>query len=630
MKHTVDEERPFGLKDVAKKRYGLSAAKEQEEMKASIKNNGGAPNEYYKADLDIMAKYCEQDCRLTYQLYNDLSIELIEQNLEDFFYNDEVMPLYREVTIPMQRRGIKLDIDLINKAKLEIEQDIDKLEDRIQLAIEPHLAPFIDWYLWKEMPPRRSGTFAQYACKAAGLDLPLTATGKLQVTRKLLYPYADAGNKAAQFILGGPYLSKEEVRDVQMLWLKDHMPSRYVFNLMSKHHLKKLFFEILEEIPVSTTDKGNPQVDDAFLDKMANKYPWVGWLRDYNKLQKLHGTYIQRFLDEEEDGIFYPSFMQHRTISGRYGSDLQQLPRPYEEVQRREGAVSEVVYRHTNNIRRFFIARSGSVFIDNDYESLEPHVFAHISGDELLRDIFRNGQDFYSTIAIRTEQLSGVSADKSADNYLGKVDKPLRQKAKAYSLGIPYGMSAYALGKTLGISEAEAQGLWDGYLNGFPDLKNWMAETHSFVKENGYIKSEAGRIRHLPLAASVARSWGDKILDPLWLYSKFSENRSKYSQMKHLRKQYKNALNNSLNFQIQSLSASIVNRSAIAINRALREMGIDGCVVAQIHDQLIVEVPEINALEMKDLITEIMENTYKLSISLKAPAEIGKNFADAH
>lgn len=630
LKHTVDEERPFALKEVAKNRYGLSSTKEQEEMKESIKNNGGGPNDYYKADLSVMAKYCEQDCKLTYRLYNDLSIELKKQNLIDFFYKDEVMPLYKTVTIPMQRRGIRLDLNLLNSAKTEIEQDIAKLEDLIQLAIEPMLASFVDWYLWKEIPPRRSGSFTQYACQYAKLDLPKTPTGKLQITQKLLYPHADRGDKTAQFILGGPYLNEQEVRDIQLLWWEDHKPSKYMFNLMSKHHLKKLFFEIMKEEPVSVTDKGNPQVDDKFLDIMEDKYEWVKWLRDYNKLQKLHGTYIQRFLDEEEDGIFYPSFMQHRTISGRYGSDLQQLPRPYEESQVKQGSVSKVVYKYTNLVRRFFIARSGCVFIDNDYESLEPHVFAHVSGDERLRDIFRKGHDFYSTIAIRTERLDGVSADKLADNYLGKVDKPLRQKAKAYSLGIPYGLSPYALAKTLKIDETEAQELWDGYLDGFPDLKNWMAETRRFVKENGYIKSEAGRVRHLPVAASVARSWGDKVLDPLWLYEKFSKNRSKYEQMKYVRKQYKNALNNSLNFQIQSLSASIVNRSAIAINQALRDRGLDGGVVAQIHDQLVVEVPEIKALEMRDLITQIMENTYKLSISLKAPASIAKDFFEGH
>ncbi len=141
---------------------------------------------------------------------------------------------------------------------------------------------------------------------------------------------------------------------------------------------------------------------------MANKYKWASLLRDYNKLNKIKGTYIDRILDNQENGIFYPSFQQHKTVSGRYGSDLQQLPRPLEENQ-----ASEVVRKYNNEIRKLFIAGENYVFIDSDYESLEPHVFAHVSGDERLKDIFRSGCDFYSTIAIATEKLDGVSAVKN-------------------------------------------------------------------------------------------------------------------------------------------------------------------------------------------------------------------------
>jgi DNA polymerase-1 len=358
---------------------------------------------------------------------------------------------------------------------------------------------------------------------------------------------------------------------------------------------------------------------------MADKYEWANLLRDYNKLNKIKGTYIDRFLDEQQDGIFYPSFYQHRTISGRYGSDIQQLPRPKEK-----GQVSDLVRKYNNEIRKFFIAGENYVFIDSDYESLEPHVFAHVSGDKGLKDIFRSGFDFYSTIAIATEKLDGASAFKKDNNYLGRTDKLTRQRAKAYALGIPYGLESYGLSKQLDIPQSDAKILISNYLEAYPMLHKWMKETDDMVKTLGRVRSEAGRIRHMPKAPSIWRGHHDYILDSLKLWQEYNDDPKKYSQMKHLAKEMRNFLNNGKNFQIQSLAASITNRACIAIARELKRKGVKGHVCAQIHDQIVVRVPKSEADMWRKSVQFIMENTYKISIPLKAPAEIGVNFADAH
>jgi len=106
-----------------------------------------------------------------------------------------------------------------------------------------------------------------------------------------------------------------------------------MFNLQSNHHLKKLFFETLNETSVSKTPTGQPQVNDEFMELMAEKHEWAKLLIEYNKLTKIKGTYIERLLDKADNGRFYPSFKQHGTISGRYSSDLQQVPRPLEDSQ---------------------------------------------------------------------------------------------------------------------------------------------------------------------------------------------------------------------------------------------------------------------------------------------------------
>lgn len=623
LKHTVDEEHPFRLKDIAKKLFGLSAASEQEEMLKSVKANGGSgPNDMYKCDLAIMAKYAVKDCLLTSQITEHYLPKLKQQGLEAFFFKDEVMPLYKEVTIPMEQQGIPVNVKMLERDLTAIKQDISELEDKIQEGISPYTDNFLTWYVNRHYPAKRTGEFGQEVVRYYKLGLPKTKSGKYSLAAKAVGSLVDSDAK--QFLLGEGKLHPRDVFQIQMqLVAKEEQ--RYPFNLSSKHHLKKLFFETLGEKAVSFTDLGNPQVDDSFLDLMAEKYAWAGLLRDYNKLIKIKGAYIERFLSEQEEGVFYPSFFQHRTVSGRYGSDLQQLPRPLEP-----GQTSDLVLKYNNQIRKYFIAGAGYVFIDADYESLEPHVFAHVSGDERLRDIFRRGDDFYSTIAIQTESLQDVSACKTAENYLGKIDKLRRQKAKAYSLGIPYGMSAYKLHYEIGVSKEEAERLVQQYLSAFPDLSQWMEKSKEQAMLYGMVRSEAGRIRHMPEARRLAAEYGENLLDSLWVWQQFHDNEALYDKMKQKRKRFSNFINNARNFQIQSLATSIVNRAAIAIMRYMRQNNIPGYVCAQIHDQLVVRVPERFGDLMQREVQRIMETNYKISIPLRAPAEQGRDFYEAH
>ena len=616
-KHTIDEERPFALKDVGVKIYGEQERREQLDLFESIKKNGGAKHDYYRADLHIMGNYCIKDCHLTFRLAK-YYIGKMDKQLHNFFFKDEVMPLYKEVTIPMETLGIPLDIKNLELLQVDIAVDIAKLEKQIQELIAPLLeSVFEPWYLGKTYDTKRIGGFAQALCKYANLPLPHTSSGAFSLAGKALESLEDSIYK--RFLHEKGTLPDNIIRDVQLSRING-----YIFNLQSNSHLKKLFFDTLKEDAKSYTEKGNPQINDDFIDIMAEKYEWAKLLKEYNKLTKIKSTYIDRFLKEEDEGIFYPSFFQHRTISGRYGSNIQQLPRPLEEEQ-----ASPLVRKYNNEIRKNFIAGEDYVFIDSDYESLEPHVFAHVSGDKGLKDIFHSGCDFYSTIAIATEKLDGVSALKKDNNYLGRTNKLTRQRAKAYALGIPYGLEAYGLSKQLDIHKSEAKLLIENYLNAYPQLKAWMERTNERVKTIGTVRSEAGRVRHMPKAPVIWRTNGPSILDPLRLWEKWNGSK-KYPEMKLTSKEMRNYLNNGKNFQIQSLAASITNRACIAIARELKRKGVKGHIVAQVHDQIIVKVPKDVADMWRKSIQFIMENTYKISIPLKAPAEIAKDFYDGH
>ena len=397
-------------------------------------------------------------------------------------------------------------------------------------------------------------------------------------------------------------------------------------NIGSKKQLGEIVFEYMGISPLSRTEKGSPQFNDTMVDELVNMD--VGWAKDlynYNKLVKIKSSYIDRFLDGNENGYYYFSYKQHGTISGRYGSDAQQLPRPMEEGQQ-----DEVVLKYSNLIRAFFISEDDRVFIDCDQESLEPKVFAHVANDPKLISIFEKGDDFYSTIAIDTEGLHEYSANKKSNVYLGKLNKLKRQDAKTYSLGIPYGMGGYALAKKLDIETQEGEQLVHKYLSAYPKLKKWMDQSKNNAHHLGYVSSEVGRKRHLPKVKILYKKYGDKLMN--WKFRAFLKSKSSLSQeeINDLYKDYKNGVNNARNFQIQSMAASIINRSAVAITRQFKEENINGWCCAQVHDQLIFNVSKKDSDRAKKIVQDVMENNIKLRVKLFAPPSLSSNWRDGH
>jgi DNA polymerase I-like protein with 3'-5' exonuclease and polymerase domains len=618
---------------VIQKEIGLdvetAANEEQIKMKESIKANGGSITrenyEIWKADIDLLSEYACADTDLTLRLYNYYIEILYKEKLEKFFFEDEVMPLYREVTVPMEDTGVKLDIELMRKAKENIEVELKKYQELVmkELLSYPAVKMWVVSKAQEAYPANNKGTFAQELVAEAKLELDRSEkSGKYNLTQSNLVRLPESSVK--HFLLHGDeaVLDKELSMKISMkLWKSDN--NGQFFNVQSKDHLAEIVFGALGVKPKSFTKTGKPQFDDDVIVELAEKHSWAKNIRIYNRLLKIKSTYMERFIEGEENGRYFFYYKQHGTVSGRYGSDAQQLPRPKEE-----GDDDPVVIEYNNMVRAFFVPDEGNIFIDCDYESLEPHTFAHVSGDDGLKDIFRNNWDFYSTIAIKTEKLNQFSADKKAPNYLRKLEPKLRNKAKAYALGIPYGMGAYALGMNLGIPTKDAKKLVDGYLNGFPDLKRWMEESKQHAKEHGFVRTQVGRIRHLPKVKKIYDQLGDAMLD--WNFKRELEQQYGVDKVKNLSRDYVNGLNNACNVQIQGLAASIVNRAALAINRKFKEIGLNGWVCAQIHDQLVIEVEEGKAEEAAKVVQECMENTTKLSIALKAPPAIAHNMRDGH
>ena len=759
--HTVNEEgafgygNPFGLKSIAimnQEALGLNveeaANQEQIELKENIKKNGGsvtkASFEIYKADLDILSKYASADTDLTLRICNLYLGKLRDQKyksfitgeeytLWDFFFEEEVMPIYREVTIPMESKGVDLDMDLLKKTHAEITQEMsDRWEaarkDIMDVKKNPSLHGVQEWIIAMaidKFPFSHKGNFGQELAKRYSLSLPRSEkTGKYSLTKKNIEELEDS--KVKDFLLTGKteFLDETEATRISLSMWKESNDNHFI-NFQSGDHMASALFnfcglamsgqDIAESYPdeftidykkksstiqlvnrekyyyvgasgipsgrvlqLEISGKSKKFVFDVNTIRiLAEDYDFAKELLIYNRLLKIKSTYVDRFLDRNEDGRYYFYFKQNGTVSGRYGSDAQQLPKPLEE-----GEADPVIMKYVNIVRAFLIAGKGRKVIDADYESLEPHCFASVTGDQGLQEIFNKGWDFYSTVAIKTEKLdqqkdrfpNGVSADKKSPVFLKKLDPVARNKAKAYSLGLAYGMEAYALAMGLfnnkqngsdikaGMENpavidgrpnrkaiAEAEELVKGYFDGFPQLKEWRERSREQVKAYGFITNYVDRVRHLDKVNKIYHTKmpdnstiGDRMMD--WRFRKELERMipdkadPKSGKIKKASeivlqkyRDYRNGLNNCLNFQLQSLAAAVVNRAALKINQKAKELGIDAICQAQVHDQLIINCDEKDVEMFAPYVQEIMENTTKLpGVTLKAPPEISNNWRDGH
>lgn len=621
--HTLQEEGPFGLKTLAKGLWGIEELEEQQKMKASIKANGGSANEFFKADWTLLGEYCAKDCELTYKLFNHFEPKLDEDNLREFFYDKEVMPLYKTVTRTMVENGIPLDMELLKQSKIEIEKDLEELEDKIQANIKSILGhKFTNWFLAKEYEVKKSGNFAQALCKYADLKLPKLDSGKYSLAAKGVLALPESRFK--DFLQHEIELPEEDVIAIRTLMLEEE-GLKYPLNLRSKQHLGRVFFSFLKEKPISFTPHGTPQVDEDTLDILAEKYEWVKELVTFNKLTKIHGTYVERFLKEQEKGIFYPEWKQFGTTSSRFSGDMQQLPRALEEEEEEEEGI---VAKYTNRVRNFFKAQDGWKFVDADYSSLEIGVFADDCGEEKLTDMIRNKLDFYSYMAIQVWGLQDkYSADKGADNFLKKHRPDLRQQAKGFSLGIRYGLEAFKLSKDLKISQEEAEGIVHQYFTTFPKLKERMEQLKWEAAKTGKVVFKSGRIRHLPEVKGFHEKYGLQMLNSLELWKEYHET-DIYEEMKKLRRKVASLVNNAYNSPIQGFAAFIVNQASIAIMKQFKDLGMEAYICGQIHDEILIHCPEKEVDKVKEIMQRCMEDTTKLSIPLEAKPNVGERYGD--
>ena len=348
------------------------------------------------------------------------------------------------------------------------------------------------------------------------------------------------------------------------------------FNINSTRQLGELLFDKLG-LPVVKKTKSGPSTNVEALEAIRDKHPVVQAVMDYRMLTKLKSTYADGLQKEiAPDGRIHTKFQNLVTATGRLSStepNLQNIP-----VRTELGA----------QIRKMFVPREGWVFVDADYSQIELRVLAHIADDKAMQEAFRSGEDFHSVTA---SQVFGVP--------LSSVTPLMRRHAKAVNFGIVYGISEFSLAQDIGVSRKEAKEYIENYLDKYHGVRDYMHNIVRFARENGYVATLFGRRRRIPEITSSnfnVRSGAERI---------------------------------ALNTPVQGSAADIIKLAMVRVQHALREEALNARLVLQVHDELIVECPVLEAPLVMQIVTREMEHAAQLSVPLVAEAKMGESWFDA-
>lgn len=349
------------------------------------------------------------------------------------------------------------------------------------------------------------------------------------------------------------------------------------FNINSPQQLAAILFDRLK-LPAVRRTKTGRSTDARVLEELAEQHQIVALLISYRQLAKLESTYLSGladFIDPQEQKIF-TSFNQASTATGRLSSsepNLQNIPIRLEEGRR---------------IRRAFIpSKPGRVFFAADYSQVELRILAHLSGDPILVEAFRTGQDIHRRTAA---EVNGIS--------LEEVTPLMREKAKAVNFGIIYGSSDYGLSQGLKISRAEAKEYIDGYFDRYRGVKRYMEQVIGLAREQGFVTTILNRRRYLPEINSAnynTRSFAERM---------------------------------ALNTPIQGSAADIIKLAMVKIDRIIGEGGFSASMLLQIHDELLFEIDENELNFFAPLVCREMEQAYTLLVPLKVDLKWGLNWEE--
>lgn len=343
------------------------------------------------------------------------------------------------------------------------------------------------------------------------------------------------------------------------------------FNISSPKQLGEILFDKLE-LPMGKKTKTGYSTNVDVLVKLENKHPIINQIMQYRQLKKLHSTYIVGLRQNIfADGKVHTIYKQALTTTGRLSSidpNLQNIP-----IRTKEG----------RKIRKLFLPKENHYFIGSDYSQIELRVLADVAQVKSLIEAFNLDQDIHTKTAQEVFHVEKVTSEQ-------------RRAAKAVNFGIIYGIGAWSLSDDINVSPKEAQAYIDKYLEIYPEIKTYMDNTIVYAKEHGYVETIMKRRRYIP-----------ELISPVYNQRAFGERTA-------------------LNAPIQGSAADILKKAMIDIFQYLKTNNKKTKLILQVHDELILEVPETEVEEMKEIIPKMMRDAVRLKVELKTSCDIGKNW----
>lgn len=374
-------------------------------------------------------------------------------------------------------------------------------------------------------------------------------------------------------------LSEELAAAMQTVEAQAHAQAGQPFNLNSPKQIQEILFDKLKLPVQKKTPGGAPSTSEEVLSQLAESFDLPRLILEYRSLAKLKSTYadaLPRMIDPGT-GRVHTSFHQAVTSTGRLSSsdpNLQNIP-----VRTAQG----------RRIRQAFVAAPGCLLVSADYSQIELRIMAHLSGDARLLAAFAHGEDIHTATAA---EIFGVSP--------AAVDPEQRRRAKTINFGLIYGMSPFGLAQALKIERNEAQRYVDRYFERYPGVRRYMDEMRAMARAQGYVETFFGRRLYVPEINSS------------------NANRRAYAER------------TAINAPMQGTAADLIKLAMIAVDAWLQEDPGRGHMILQVHDELVLEVPEARVDEVKAALVKRMTGVAELAVPLEVSVGVGCNWDEAH
>ncbi|WP_301884227.1 DNA polymerase I [Neisseria uirgultaei] len=438
------------------------------------------------------------------------------------------------------------------------------------------------------------GQATEYAAQDADFALRLEAHLRAQMDAKQLEMYEKMELPVAQVLFemerSGVQIDRAELArqsaelgaELMKLEQEAYAAAGQPFNLNSPKQLQEILFDKMG-IPtkgLKKTTKGGISTNEAVLEQLAPDYPLPKIILQNRSLAKLKSTYTDKLPEmiSPKDGRVHTTYAQAVAITGRLASNnpnLQNIP-----IRTAEG----------RRVRRAFTAPQGSVIVSADYSQIELRIMAHLSGDKTLIAAFQNGEDVHRRTAA---EVFGIAPEN--------VSSEQRRYAKTINFGLIYGMGQYGLAKSLGIDNISAKNFIDRYFARYPGVAEYMQRTKEQAAAQGYVETLFGRRLYL----------SD-------IHNKNANARA-------------GAERAAINAPMQGTASDLIKRAMIDVRNWLSD-GIGSKLVMQVHDELVLEVPEAELDLVKEKLPQIMAKVDGglLDVPLVAEVGVGENWEEAH